>query len=244
MRLSNWGELRPLGPSERSAFQIDANGQVSCGDEGPIYDIPFMLDSGASLASVYTSDLKELGIVKKHYSAQSCGSFTLANGSYTKQRVYELYVEVGGNEGHPIVDPLHPIVPTRRVIGGIFPVIEIPQRIKNPFDGESCINNDRLSGIMPVLSSYVSIVPNSNIVLLGENRNDIIGHYKMPPFKVWDFYGSQVSVIDPLFNYIENPVLQFQHQSEQIIETDYTRSAVQTTKMGQTYLVTPPTGGT
>ena len=242
-RLPNWGDLKPLAPSEQRAFQTDANGQVNCGEGGPIYDIPSLLDSGASLASLYTSDMSELGIVKKYYSAQGYGSFALANGSYMKQRIFELYIEVGGNEGNPIIDPLHPIVPTRRVIGGIFPVVEIPKKIKNPFDDENYIVNDRLSGIMPFLSSYVSIVPNSNIILLGENRNDVIGHYKMPPFKVWDFYGSQVSVIDPLFNYIENPILHFQHQTEQITETDYTRSAVQTTKNGETYFVTPTGSG-
>lgn len=244
MRLPDWGQLKPLGPSERRAFQTDASGRVNCGEGGPIYEMSSMLDSGASCASLYSSDLKELGIVKKHYSAQSHGSFSLSNGALMKQKIFELYIEVGGNEGTPIIDPHNPIVPGRQVIGGIFPAVEIPEKIKNPYDEESYITNHRLSGIMPYLSSYVSIVPGSNIILLGENRNDVIGHYKMPPFQVWDFFGSQVAQISPLFNYIENPVLHFQHQTEQITETDYTRSAVQTTKDGQTYLVNPPTGRT
>lgn len=244
MRIPDWGQLKPLGPSERRAFQTDASGRVNCGEEGPIYEMSSMLDSGASCASLYSSDLKELGIVKKYYSAQSHGSFNLSNGALMKQKIFELYIEVGGNEGTPIIDPNNPIVPGRQVVGGIFPVVEIPEQIKNPYDEGSYITNNRLSGIMPFLSSYVSIVPGSNILLLGENRNDVIGHYKMPPFQVWDFHGSQVAQISPLFNYIENPNLHFQHQTEQITETDYTRSAVETTKDGHTYLVNPPTGRT
>lgn len=157
-----------------------------------------------------------------------------------KQKIFEMYVEVDGNEGTPIIDPNDPIAPNRLAIGGIFPVMEIPQRIKNPFDPESYIVNNRLSGIMPFLSSYVSIVPGSNIMLLGENRNDIIGHYKMPPFRVWDFYGSSASQINPEFNYIENPNLYFEHPVSKIVEQDHSRFAVQTTKYGETYMVQPP----
>lgn len=247
MRLPNEGgegDLKPLNASERSAFQTDAHGRVNCGDLGPIYEMPSMLDSGASCASLYSSDLKELGIVKKHYSAQSYGSFNLANGAFLKQKIFELHVEVGGNEGTPIIDSKNPIVPGRLAIGGIFPVVEIPQRIKSPFDEGSYIINNRLSGIMPFLSSYLSIVPGSNIMLLGENRNDIIGHYKMPPFRVWDFHGSQEAHINPLFNYIDNPLLYFRHQAEQITEQDHTPLAVQTTKDGQTYMVFPQNGQT
>ena len=242
MRLPNWDELKPLAPSESSAFQTDASGQVNCGEGGPIYSMSSMLDSGASLASLYTSDLKELGIVKKYYSAQSHGSFNLANGQFVKQKIFELYVEVDGNEGNPIIDPNDPIVPNRRAVGGIFPVVEIPQRIKNPFDPESYIVNNRLSGIMPFLSSYVSIVPGTNIMLLGENRNDIIGHYKMPPFQIWDPYGSSASRINPEFNYIENPSLYFEHPIQKISEQDHSRFAVKTTKFGETYMVHPTPG--
>lgn len=240
MRLPNWNYEKALSASESSAFQTDANGQVNCGEGGPIYSMQSMLDSGATLASLYTSDLKELGIVKKYYSAQSLGGFNLSDGKYMKSKIFEIYVEVDGNEGNPIVDPNDPMVPNRRAIGGIFPVVEIPQRIKNPFDPESYITNNRLSGMMPFLSSYVSIVPGSNIMLLGENRNDIIGHYKMPPFQVWDPYGSSDSHINPEFNYIENPNIYFEHPSSEITEKDHSRFAVQTTKYGSTYMVQPP----
>lgn len=118
-------------------------------------------------------------------------------------------------------------------------MLEMPEKIKNPFDPESYIINNRLSGTMPFLSSYVSIVPGSNIMLLGENRNDIIGHYKMPPFKVWDFYGSSASNINPEFDYIENPNLYFEHPRSEITEKDHSRFAVQTTKYGETYMEQP-----
>lgn len=220
-----------------AGFQTDASGQVNCGEGGQYYEATSLLDSGASLASLYTTDLKEMGIVKKYYSAQGFCHFNMANGAKLKSRVYEVYVEVNGNEGTPIIDPQNPIVPNRRVVGGIFPVTEIPETIDDPYSDASYGINNRLSGIMPFLSSYVSFVPGSNVMLLGENRNDIIGHYKMPPFKVWDFYGSQKPEIVAHFNYMENPILHFEHRDENITETDYTRSAVQTTKNGQTYLV-------
>lgn len=248
MRLPDWVDLNPLPRHESSAFEIDALGQVNCGAGGPIYAIDSMLDSGASLASLYRSDLKALGIIKKHYSAQSLGRITLATGALTKQKMFEMYVEVDGNEGTPIVNPNNPIVPNRRAIGGIFPVLEIPETIKNPFDDESYLVNNRLSGMMPFLSSYVSVVPGSNVLLLGENRNDIIGHYKMPPFRVWDRFGSQDSRINPDFQYIENPNLYFEHPAEnpaeKIIEKDHSRSAVEITKYGQTYIVDPTLGQT
>lgn len=189
-----------------------------------------MLDSGASCASLSTSDLKELGIIKKNYSAQCYASFNLANGAYMKHRVFEMYVEVDGNEGTPIIDPNNPMVLIRRVIGGIYPVLEIQERIKDPFNAESYIVINRLSGIVPFLSSYISMVPGNNIMLLGENRNDALGHYKMPRFQVWDFYGSQASYIKPDSSFLDNPILHFHHPVRQITEKDYSPSVVETTR--------------
>ena len=242
-RLPNTEDLTPLRPSESSAFQTDDAGRVYCGDDGAKHMLVSMLDSGASCASLYTSDLQEMGIVKKYYSAQSYASITLSNGVSMKQKIFEMYVEVDGNDGTPIVDPKNPMVPNRQVIGGMYPVLEIKEKIKDPYDPASYLANHRLSGLMPFLSSYVSIVPGSNIILLGENRNDIIGHYKMPPFQVWDLYASQQSFIKPDFSYIENPNLWFHHPHQPITEKDVLTPGcppgVETTKDGQTYIVYP-----
>ena len=242
-RLPDTDELTPLRPSESSHFETDDAGRVNCGDDGAKHVLVSMLDSGASCASLYSSDLSEMGIVKKYYSAQSYASINLANGVSMKQRIFEMYVEVDGNDGTPIVDPNNPMVPDRRVIGGMHPVLEIKEKIKDPYDPASYLANHRLSGLMPFLSSYVSIVPGSNIILLGENRNDIIGHYKMPPFQVWDLYASQQSFIKPDFSYIENPNLWFHHPHQPITEKDVLipgrPPGVETTRDGQTYIVYP-----
>ena len=160
-----------------------------------------------------------------------------------KQRIFEIYVEVDGNDGTPIVDPNNPMVPNRRVIRGVYPVLKIKEKIKDPYDPASYLANHRLSGLMPFLSSYVSIVPGSNIILLGKNRNDIIGHYKMPPFQVWCLYASQKSFIKPDFSYIENPNIWFHHPHQPITEKDVLipgrPPGVETTKDGQTYIVYP-----
>ena len=104
--------------------------QVNCGEGGPIYQMSSMLDSGAFLASLYSSDLKERGIIKKHHSAQTFGAFNLSNGKYMKQKIFEIYVEVNGNEGNPIVDPNDPIVPDQLAIGGTFPVMSFRNALR------------------------------------------------------------------------------------------------------------------
>lgn len=100
---------------------------MDCGEGDISYEASSLLDSSACLASLYTTDLEEKGIAKKYYSAQGYGSFNLANGAVSKPRVYEVYVEMHGNEGAPIVDPSNPMLPKRRAVGGVCPAREIAQ---------------------------------------------------------------------------------------------------------------------
>lgn len=43
----------------------------------------------------------------------------------------------------------------------------------------------RLSGNMPFVAPYVAITQSNNMILLGENRNDVHGGHKMPPHRRW-----------------------------------------------------------
>ena len=101
-----------------------------------------MLDSGASCASLYSLDSQQLEVIKKHYSAQSYAKFTLSNGAKMKQRVFELYVEVYGNQGYKIVDPISPIVPNQCAVGGSFPVLEIKDKMEDTYyEGSYAVSN-------------------------------------------------------------------------------------------------------
>ena len=166
---------------------VSIGDQVSCQEDGPKLLFKSLLDSGATNPSLYESDLSTLGISKDFYSAQSCVPCNTANGTVVK-RVYELHVEVAGNEGSPIVDPQNPVNPLfPRYIGGLSAVI----MDESTPDGYPFVNADgfedsrRLSGIMPFLAPYVTITPSSNKLLLGENRNDVVGARKMPPHRRW-----------------------------------------------------------
>lgn len=99
-----------------------------------------------------------------------------------------MVVVVDGNDGTPIIDFNNPIHrgPNQNLVGGIYLVCEIKSPRKPKRSQEGVLENDRLSGLVPLLSSYVQITPGNNCMLLGENRNDVIGHLKMPPLKRWD----------------------------------------------------------
>ena len=81
--------------------------------------------------------------------------------------------------------------------------------------------NLRLSGMIPFLACYVSVVPTRNILCLGEDRNDVLGAHKMPGQTRWDI--STPSNIDagyyswPAY---QDPHITFRHKDNAVVDVD------------------------
>ncbi len=136
-----------------------------------------MLNSSALLATLYTKDLLALGINMRDYGAQGYIELARANKNLNP-KVYELHVSSHGDEGSKsILNPNNP----ENWCGGIFPVAGIiGQPKRNPEGG---LAHDRLLDIILFLWSYFQIAPGHKCAILCETRNDMVGHFKIPPFK-------------------------------------------------------------
>lgn len=180
-----------------------------------------MLDSGATFPSLYENDLKSLGIAKDFYGAQSCAMHNTANGSVIWRR-YEMHVQVEGNLGTPIVDPYNPVNPMfPPYVGGICPVSMIETPTGGPeVDANGFEGNARLSGLMPFVAPYVSITPSSNTILLGEDRNDVLGGHKMPPHRRWMVGLDQSPKSREYWERWGNPTITFNHRNGHVVDED------------------------
>lgn len=194
------------------------DGEVFCQFEGPKLIFRSLLDSGASYPSIRLSDLQDLGIFPEWYGAQSVCRMMTANG-VVNRRIYELHVEIAGNEGTPIVDPANPVNPAySRYVGGLSPVVL--------YDGDPLADengaetNGRLSGIMPFLAPYVSITPSRNTILMGEDRNDVLGGHKMPPTRKWMVGLTQDPTSRQSWPNFGDPLIRFSHRGGRLIDED------------------------
>lgn len=81
--------------------------------------------------------------------------------------------------------------------------------------------NNRLSGMVPFLACYMSSAPTMNILMLGEDRNDVLGAHRMPGQMRWDISISSDTPADyhNWGNY-GNPVIAFSHKDGKIMDTD------------------------
>jgi hypothetical protein len=77
--------------------------KVQCGEHGPRLSFRCLLDSGATLPSLHTLDLYNLGIKPVQYEAQSVIRMVTANGGKVV-RVFELFVCVLDEDGKQLVD--------------------------------------------------------------------------------------------------------------------------------------------
>lgn len=80
---------------------------------------------------------------------------------------------------------------------------------------------DRLSGMIPFLACYISSVPTRNLLLLGEDRNDVVGAHKTPGQRKWDISNSHALPEDynEWHNY-DNPRITYSHRRGQMIDQD------------------------
>lgn len=189
-----------------------------CHEPGPKLIFRSLLDSGASFPSLYRSDFEALGISSQQYGAQSVAHVLTANGE-VERRIYELHVEIAGNDGTPIIDPESPVLPDfPRYIGGLSPVFyEDDEPLMNENGYET---NGRLSGVMPFLAPYVSMTPAKNMILMGENRNDVLGSHKMPTQRRWQINFDQTPASREHWSSYQDPLITFSHRDGRFVDQD------------------------
>lgn len=210
----------PNDPNTNYGFNSGPGVPVNCGGVGAKLTFRSLLDSGATYPSLYASDFRSLGVYPPFYPAQSLVNVLTANGPVT-QRIYEMHVEVNDEGGQSLVDSVDPVNPGfERYIGGLSPVIMLSAEDSPPVDENGMEENLRLSGIMPFLASYISTTPTKNIMLFGENRNDVLGAHKIPPARRWMVGLSQDASDRSYWNNFQDPQITFSHRRGLILDQD------------------------
>ncbi|KAA6410682.1 MAG: hypothetical protein FRX48_06105 [Lasallia pustulata] len=217
-------DLIHLPPTAVAANIITTpDGKVDCGGPGPRLIFRSMLDSGSSYPSLYEEDLWALGIYPDHYGAQSVSFVSTANGTVLR-RVYEMHVEIAGNLGDVnMVNPLNPVNPGySRYIGGLCPVnLDDTDRKTGPvFDAQGHEINQRLSGLLAFLAAYFSSTPGKNMIIFGEDRNDVVGAHKLPAARRWMVGLPQEMEDVSYWDKYGDPLITFSHRNGDIIDQD------------------------
>lgn len=196
---------------------------VNCGPVGPKLAFRSLLDSGATYPSLYASDFRSLGVYPNFYPAQSLADVLTANGKIT-ERVYEMHVQLVDDNNQSLVDVMDPVNPRYPAyLGGLTPVLLIGLDDSPPITMEGTEDAIRLSGIMPFLAAYVSSTPGKNIILLGENRNDVLGAHKMPPIRRWMVGLSQDPCDRSQWINFGDPMITFSHRRGLVLDQDLGR---------------------
>lgn len=150
------------------------------------------LDSGASKATLYADDFKAIGIDPSRYAAQTA---VWAQGVWDRMRLKMFEVDVGiyGSSSSSSSSPgigaqprsLVSTSPPERVwpaepdrLGATLPVLMING--KPPAHSRGPADCNRLSGMLPFYAAYVSAVPGTHAIWLGEDRRDVLGSARMP----------------------------------------------------------------
>ncbi|KAI9870364.1 MAG: hypothetical protein M1830_004336, partial [Pleopsidium flavum] len=210
----------PDAASNSYGFTAGPGASVHCGGEGPKLCFRSLLDSGATYPSLYPSDFRALGVYPPFYPAQSLVNILTANGAVTES-IYEIHVEVSDEGGQSLVDPVDPINPAfERYIGGLSPVVMLSAEDSPSLNENGWEENLRLSGIMPFLASYVSTTPTKNMMLFGENRNDVLGGHKIPPFRRWMVGLPQDASDRTYWDNFRDPQITFSHRRGLILDQD------------------------
>ena len=210
--------MKPDPAAQR--FAVGPNNTVNCGPDGPKLVIRSLLDSGATYPTLYASDFRSLGVYPAFYPAQSLVEITTANGRIT-ERVYEMHVQLVDENCQSLVDPLDPVNPLYPAyIGGLTPVLVIGSDDSPPIDMDGNEDGIRLSGIMPFLAAYVSSTPGKNILILGENRNDVLGAHKIPPVRRWMVGLPQDPCDRSNWINFQDPMITFSHRNGLVIDQD------------------------
>ncbi|KAI1077621.1 hypothetical protein F5B20DRAFT_583032 [Whalleya microplaca] len=148
----------------------ELNTEISC-------TMKTLLDSGATFPILVKQDLKRLCIDMKWYSAQGVMASNTMGGKINF-RFFEMLVTVCSHTGESLVGEGNQAVwPTEpRVLGGFYPV----QIDTSKGSRKRITYLDRLSGMVPFESCYMSSAPSLKTIWLGEDRRDVLGANRMP----------------------------------------------------------------
>ncbi len=142
-----------------------------------------LLDSGATVPMLHSSDLRHLAIDMRWYACQGVITTNTANGK-VKQRYFEMYVSICTEDGRSIVDPgakvTWPGEPP--VLGGFLPVVIST----NKLNGARVGYTERLSGMIPFDAAYISSAPTLKRMWFGEDRRDVLGASRFPAHLRYD----------------------------------------------------------
>ncbi|KAK4112023.1 hypothetical protein N656DRAFT_790158 [Canariomyces notabilis] len=152
---------------------------------GPRIFWPTLLDSGATLPCLWEADILLLQIDLDTYAAQSVRTVSTAE-SVQQSRVYDLDVAVCPPLTPPaFVSVIYPHPPGHEddeeyePVSHITPVVAFPGQARSDYTGDE-YSPDRLSGLLPFHSCYVSGAPGSYRLWLGKDRRDVLGAGRMP----------------------------------------------------------------
>ena len=159
----------------------------------PRLHFDLLLDSGATFPLLYEQDISALGIDLKTYPAQTATGIAGISQSFST-RLYELRAEISDANGASLVDPARAVWPgERRELGAVVPVAVVPPQGPHvrPPDSPVQLRADgarrrkrplsrapglRLSGMLPFMACYASVVPGSSTLWLA----DVLGAHKFP----------------------------------------------------------------
>ncbi|KAL5327535.1 hypothetical protein ACEPPN_005234 [Leptodophora sp. 'Broadleaf-Isolate-01'] len=207
-------------PAENQAqFETDPNNPnlVNCQGDGPRLSFRSLLDSGATFPSLHIEDFANLQIDMDFYSAQSATVCETAAGA-RKTRLFELLVCVLDHEGKQLVNQDNAVYPlSHKYLGGLCPVSLslIPQVL----DANGILTSNRLSGLLPLVASYVTSTPTLNTLYLGEDRNSVLGAHRMPGQRKWSIDAPPSTAKLPRERYGE-PKIRFSHRKGRLVDQD------------------------
>ncbi|KAI0839066.1 hypothetical protein F5Y06DRAFT_26905 [Hypoxylon sp. FL0890] len=137
-----------------------------------------LLDSGATYPILPAEDLEHFGITMKWYPAQGIMRLATITGKATR-RFFEMHVSVCSETGESLVGD-QAVWPGEPRVGGLCPVMINP-RTKDGDVGHL----DRISGMLPFESCYMSSAPTTYEFWLGEDRRDVLGARRLPAHLRW-----------------------------------------------------------
>ncbi|KAK0657570.1 hypothetical protein B0T16DRAFT_453014 [Cercophora newfieldiana] len=145
-------------------------------EDGPTVFWSVLLDTGATFPCLYEGDLQRLGIDLLTYAAQSARNIATADDAKI-MRIYELHVTIASD--------LTQNTDTITLGTVAIPVVALPGSAPDDASDPACAP-DRLSGIIPFHTCYVSSVPCNFKIWMGAERNSVLGAGRFPAKKVDD----------------------------------------------------------
>lgn len=200
-------------------FLRNQAGEVWCQDRALPLCFRTLLDSGATFPSLHPKDFRQLGIDPLLYGAQSVDILTTANGQVTC-RVFELFASVLNEKNQHLVKDNDAVYPfSFKFLGGITPVVELNNEVTYDAQGNEVAN--RLSGLLPFLACYMSSTPTKSVLWLGEDRNDVLGHQRMPGQRKWAVDMKPNGQAKPGEDKFGEPKILFSHRGGLVTDTDH-----------------------